>query len=200
MHENRIYSVNIHCGDSYPDAPPTVQFVSKVNLPCVDPRNGKVRRRRVRAIHASNDGSLLQVDASKLPCMAQWKRENTMETILIELRRYVTPLASRSRTELRPFARLGTWLSPSTRSCHSPPRARRTASDPSREGPHRRGPGVLLMTASANLVSGVQKIELDNMPVDPGIHSLTHPPATWRSAVERYLADAVRQTERHVTR
>ncbi|KAI9848125.1 MAG: E2 ubiquitin-conjugating protein mms2 [Thelocarpon superellum] len=42
VHENRIYSVNIHCGDSYPDTPPTVQFVSKVNLPCVDPRNGKL--------------------------------------------------------------------------------------------------------------------------------------------------------------
>ncbi|KAI9794684.1 MAG: E2 ubiquitin-conjugating protein mms2 [Piccolia ochrophora] len=42
VHENRIYSVNIHCGDNYPDAPPTVQFVSKINLPCVDQRNGKV--------------------------------------------------------------------------------------------------------------------------------------------------------------
>ena len=30
-----------------------------------------------------------QVEGSKLPCLSQWKRENTMETILIELRRYV---------------------------------------------------------------------------------------------------------------
>lgn len=42
VHENRIYSLNIHCGDNYPDAPPTVQFNSKINLPCVDPRTGKV--------------------------------------------------------------------------------------------------------------------------------------------------------------
>lgn len=42
VHENRIYSVNIHCGDNYPDVPPTVQFVSKINLPCVDPKTGKV--------------------------------------------------------------------------------------------------------------------------------------------------------------
>ena len=42
-HENRIYSLNIHCGDTYPDTPPTVQFVSKINLPCVDQRTGKVR-------------------------------------------------------------------------------------------------------------------------------------------------------------
>jgi ubiquitin-protein ligase len=40
-HENRIYSLNIHCGDSYPDSPPAVHFVSKINLPCVD-RSGKV--------------------------------------------------------------------------------------------------------------------------------------------------------------
>jgi ubiquitin-conjugating enzyme E2 variant len=32
---------------------------------------------------------IVQVDPSKLPCLAQWKREYTMETVLIELRRYV---------------------------------------------------------------------------------------------------------------
>ncbi|KAJ5570155.1 uncharacterized protein N7459_009585 [Penicillium hispanicum] len=69
VHENRIYSVNIHCGPDYPDNPPTIQFVSQVNLPCVDPRSGKV-------------------DPSKLPTLAQWKRDNTMETVLIELRRF----------------------------------------------------------------------------------------------------------------
>lgn len=35
-----------------------------------------------------------QVDPSKLPCLAQWKRDFTMETILIELRRYVMPQGS----------------------------------------------------------------------------------------------------------
>ncbi|OQV06235.1 hypothetical protein CLAIMM_10837 isoform 1 [Cladophialophora immunda] len=69
VHENRIYSVNIHCGDQYPDLPPTIQFVSRVNLPCVDQKTGKV-------------------DPSRLPCLANWKRDYTMETILIELRRY----------------------------------------------------------------------------------------------------------------
>lgn len=42
VHENRIYSVKIHCGPDYPDKPPEVTFISKVNLPCVDQRNGKV--------------------------------------------------------------------------------------------------------------------------------------------------------------
>lgn len=60
----------MHCGPNYPDEPPTIQFVSQVNLPCVNSRNGVV-------------------DPRQLPCLANWKRDNTMETILIELRRYV---------------------------------------------------------------------------------------------------------------
>lgn len=70
VHENRIYSLKIHCGESYPDVPPDVTFLSKINLPCVNASNGKV-------------------DPGKLPCLVQWKRDFTMETILIELRRYV---------------------------------------------------------------------------------------------------------------
>ncbi|KAI9891830.1 MAG: E2 ubiquitin-conjugating protein mms2 [Vezdaea aestivalis] len=69
-HENRIYSVNLHCGPEYPDIPPTVQFTSKVNLPCVD-RNGKV-------------------DLAKLPSLQLWKRDFTMETILLELRKFMS--------------------------------------------------------------------------------------------------------------
>lgn len=68
-HENRIYSLKMQCGDNYPDEPPSIQFVSQVNLPCVNPRNGVV-------------------DPKQLPCLAQWKRENTMEMVLIELRRW----------------------------------------------------------------------------------------------------------------
>ncbi|TIA28532.1 UBC-like protein, partial [Aureobasidium pullulans] len=70
VHENRIYSLKIRCGENYPDTPPEVTFISKVNLPCVDQRNGKV-------------------DLSKLPSLSQWKRDFTMETILIEIRRQV---------------------------------------------------------------------------------------------------------------
>jgi ubiquitin-conjugating enzyme E2 variant len=43
VHENRIYSLNIHCGPDYPDLPPILQFISRVNIPCVDPHSGKVR-------------------------------------------------------------------------------------------------------------------------------------------------------------
>jgi ubiquitin-protein ligase len=60
----------MHCGPAYPDEPPTIQFVSQINLPCVNPRNGIV-------------------DPKQLPCLANWQRNHTMETVLIELRRYV---------------------------------------------------------------------------------------------------------------
>jgi ubiquitin-protein ligase len=42
VHENRIYSLKMHCGDQYPDKPPTIQFINEVNLPCVNPKNGVV--------------------------------------------------------------------------------------------------------------------------------------------------------------
>jgi ubiquitin-conjugating enzyme E2 variant len=70
VHENRIYSLRITCGDAYPDAPPFVQFVSLVNLPFVNPIDGKV-------------------DPHKLPVLANWNRNNSIETVLVEIRRFV---------------------------------------------------------------------------------------------------------------
>jgi ubiquitin-conjugating enzyme E2 variant len=70
VHENRIYSLKIHCGDIYPDSPPTIQFISRVNLPFVSQTNGKV-------------------DPSKLPVLANWNRNSSIETVLVEIRRFV---------------------------------------------------------------------------------------------------------------
>ncbi|KAF9294621.1 E2 ubiquitin-conjugating protein mms2 [Mortierella antarctica] len=68
VHENRIYSLKIHCGEHYPDVPPTVFFLSRINLSCVNQTNG-------------------HVDPSKLSCLLNWKRNYSLETILMELRR-----------------------------------------------------------------------------------------------------------------
>ena len=76
VHENRIYSLQIHCGDQYPDAPPTIQFISRVNLPFVSQTDGKV-------------------DKSKLPVLANWHRNNSIETVLVEIRRFVLLPSSR---------------------------------------------------------------------------------------------------------
>ncbi|KII87125.1 hypothetical protein PLICRDRAFT_699575 [Plicaturopsis crispa FD-325 SS-3] len=68
VHENRIYSLKIVCGESYPDQPPTVQFVSRVNLPFVNQVDGKV-------------------DRTKLAVLAHWSRASSIETVLVEIRR-----------------------------------------------------------------------------------------------------------------
>ncbi|KAG0200044.1 E2 ubiquitin-conjugating protein mms2 [Mortierella sp. GBA30] len=68
VHENRIYSLKLHCGDNYPDHPPLVSFLSRVNLPCVDQTSGRV-------------------NPSKLSCLSNWKRTYSLETVLTELRR-----------------------------------------------------------------------------------------------------------------
>ncbi|AET37977.1 E2 ubiquitin-conjugating protein MMS2 Ecym_2230 [Eremothecium cymbalariae DBVPG len=67
-HENRIYSVVIKCGDEYPDKPPTVKFISKINLPCVDQATG-------------------EVETNMFHTLRDWKRSYTMETLLLDLRK-----------------------------------------------------------------------------------------------------------------
>ena len=84
MHENRIYSLIIRCDEHYPDQPPTVRFRSRVNLPFVSQVDGKV-------------------DQTKLPILANWSREKTLEDILVEIRRsatYPELLVRRTLTQL----------------------------------------------------------------------------------------------------
>ncbi|PSR70705.1 hypothetical protein PHLCEN_2v13435 [Hermanssonia centrifuga] len=76
VHENRIYSLKITCGDDYPDRPPTVQFISRVNLPFVNQVDGKV-------------------DQSKLPVLAHWNRNSSLETVLVEIRREMASFNNR---------------------------------------------------------------------------------------------------------
>jgi len=68
VHENRIYSLRILCDETYPNKPPVVHFVSRVNLPCVNQQNGKV-------------------ESSKFAPLASWRNNYTLETVLSELRK-----------------------------------------------------------------------------------------------------------------
>lgn len=74
-HENRIYSLQIVCDKTYPDKPPQVSFVSRINLPCVD-ETGKV-----------------VVD--RFDTLQNWKRVYTMETVLLELRKNMAAPANK---------------------------------------------------------------------------------------------------------
>ncbi|TDL23845.1 UBC-like protein [Rickenella mellea] len=76
VHENRIYSLRITCGDNYPDAPPTIQFLSRVNLPFVDQKDGTV-------------------DPNRLPVLAGWTRANSIETVLLEIRKEMAAFNNR---------------------------------------------------------------------------------------------------------
>jgi ubiquitin-conjugating enzyme E2 variant len=61
--EGRIYSLQIECGESYPDRPPTLKFRTRVALSCVSKDTGKVEPRG-------------------LPILANWRRSNTIEDCL----------------------------------------------------------------------------------------------------------------------
>ena len=42
-HEGRIYSLRFNCGPEYPNQPPSVHFISKINMNCVNQQTGQVR-------------------------------------------------------------------------------------------------------------------------------------------------------------
>jgi len=76
IHENRIYSLKIVCGETYPDQPPQVQFISRVNLPFVNQSDGKV-------------------DPGKIAVLGHWNRNSSLETILVEIRREMASFNNR---------------------------------------------------------------------------------------------------------
>ncbi|KAH0692210.1 hypothetical protein KY285_019307 [Solanum tuberosum] len=71
VHEGRIYQLKLFCGKEYPDQPPGVRFQSRINMSCVNYETGVV-------------------DPSHFPMLADWKRENTMEDILMQLKKEMT--------------------------------------------------------------------------------------------------------------
>lgn len=64
----------MHCGDAYPQRPPAVKFITRVNMKCVSP-----------------DGTVT------LPLLsAQWRPEYTLEHVLLALRNEMNAAANRA--------------------------------------------------------------------------------------------------------
>ncbi len=60
---DRFFSLKIICGPNYPFSPPVVNFISKINLPCVNQNTGAV-------------------DSSKLAILKNWTQNTKIEDIL----------------------------------------------------------------------------------------------------------------------
>ncbi|EFJ17929.1 MMS ZWEI-like protein 4, E2 [Selaginella moellendorffii] len=68
IHDGRIYQLKLFCDKEYPDKPPSVKFMSRINMTCVSQDNGVI-------------------DPKNFPMLSNWRRDYTMEDILISLKR-----------------------------------------------------------------------------------------------------------------
>ncbi|KAJ2715500.1 E2 ubiquitin-conjugating protein mms2 [Coemansia spiralis] len=74
--DGRIYQLHIHCDDEYPKEPPTVRFITCINLPGVDQETGKV-------------------NPEEIECLDKWKPSNTIYTVLRSIFSKMTKRESR---------------------------------------------------------------------------------------------------------
>ena len=67
LDDGRFYELQLECGQDYPQRPPKVKFISKVNIPFVDQSSGVVK-------------------ANSLNILRSWNRDCTLESYLMDIR------------------------------------------------------------------------------------------------------------------
>ncbi|XXG81821.1 hypothetical protein AAC387_Pa09g2382 [Persea americana] len=76
VHEGRIYQLKLFCDKDYPDIPPTVKFQTRINMACVNEDTGVV-------------------EPALFPMLADWRREYTMEDVLVQLKKEMSSTQNR---------------------------------------------------------------------------------------------------------
>lgn len=88
-----MYSLKIDCGQRYPDDAPSVRFLSRINMNCINSTTGAVSLIKWKLKKINNEYSIfcfLQVDNRSVPILSKWQRDYTIKTVLTELRRLMT--------------------------------------------------------------------------------------------------------------
>ncbi|EFX06059.1 ubiquitin-conjugating enzyme [Grosmannia clavigera kw1407] len=80
-HENRIYELKMNCGENYPKEPPTIYFVSQINLPGVNNVDGLVDK---NCIGILRDWTAIAAQLSRNPRPKE--DPLSLETALISIR------------------------------------------------------------------------------------------------------------------
>eukprot|EP01084_Bolivina_argentea_P282120 482860_1 len=75
-HESRLYEVRVHCSENYPDEPPEVSFMSRINMRCVDQQTGQVIKRKLNTLN-------------------NWQRCYGIENVLVALRQEMASSTNR---------------------------------------------------------------------------------------------------------